>query len=75
MKNIIIVNGIVKHFGIRLEAHRGSGTVGLSHNVNTLGNIAAGKGHLIDLPVLVDLNLKPLGQGVDNRGANAVQSA
>ena len=40
-----------------------------------LQNVAAAEAHLIDLAVLVDLDLQPLGEGVDDRGAHAVQAA
>ena len=40
-----------------------------------LGNMAAGEFHLINLPVAADLDLQPFGQGVDDRRADAVQTA
>ena len=75
MQNFIVVDRIVKHLGIGLEAHGGAGAVGLAHHVDMLQDIAAGKAHLMDLSVLVDLDLQPLGQGVDHRGTHAVQAA
>ena len=49
--------------------------IGGSHHLHLLRNTTAGKTHLIDVSVLVDLYDQPLGQGVDHRCAHAVESA
>ena len=75
MKRFIIVLGDLKHGPVGLKDHLGAVALGVPHHLHGLGHIAAGKLHLIDLPVFVDPHLQPLAQGVDHAGAHAVQAA
>ena len=70
----MILQGL-KHLRVGLEGDGGARVVGLAHDLHLLGDLAPGELHLVDLPVFVDLDLQPLGQGVDHRGAHAVQTA
>ena len=74
-QDIVVVDRIVEHLGVRLEADRGPGPAGLAHDMDLLQNIAAGKAHGVDFSFLVNLDLQPLGKGVDNRSTDAVQTA
>ena len=75
VEGIIVVHRVLKHLRVGLEGDGGAGAVGGAHHGHGLGHIAPGKLHLIDLAVLVDLDLQPLGQGVDHAGAHAVEAA
>ena len=43
--------------------------------MDALGNLATGEGHGINFALFVDLNLQPLRQGIDHRGAHAMETA
>ncbi len=75
VQDLIVVDRVVEHLGVGLEAHGGAAPVGLADHVDRLEDVAAAEAHLVDLSVLVDLDLQPLGQGVDHRGTDAVQTA
>ena len=75
VEGLVVVLQCVKHLRVGLEGDGGAGVVGVAHDGHLLGDLAPGELHLIDLPVLVDLHLQPLGQGVDHAGAHAVQAA
>ena len=62
---IVILQG-VKHLRVGLEGDGSAGVISPAHYLHTLGDLTPGKLHLIDLPVLVDLDLQPLGQSVDH---------
>ena len=49
--------------------------VGRADNLHFLRDIAARELHLVDLAVAEDVDNEPLGKGIDNRRAHAVQSA
>ena len=75
MQRLIVVDRVLEHDGVGLEAHGRAGVVRLADDGHGLRDIAAGKLHLIDLPVFMHVHFQPLGQGVDDRGADAVQAA
>ena len=75
MQGIVVVDRLVKHLRVRVEPDHRSGTVRLSDDGHFLGYLPAGELHLIDLAVFVDADLQPIREGVDDRGADAVQSA
>ena len=75
VQRLIVVDRVLEHDGVGLEAHGRAGVVRLADDGHGLRDIAAGKFHLIDLPVFVHVHFQPLGQGVDDRGADAVQAA
>ena len=75
VQRLIVVDRVLEHDGIGLEAHGRAGVVGLADDGHGLRRLAAGKLHLIDLPVFVHVHFQPLGQGVDDRCADAVQAA
>ena len=75
VQRLIVVDRVLEHDGVGLEAHGRAGVVRLADDGHGLRDIAAGKLHLIDLPVFVHVHFQPLGQGVDDRGADAVQAA
>ena len=72
---IVAVSGNVKHFRVWLEGDHGTCLIGGPNNFHGLGDVAPGEFHLVNLPILVDLNLQPLGKGVDYAGAHAVEAA
>ena len=75
VEGVVVVLQGVEHLRVGLEGDGGAGVVGLAHHGHLLGDLAPGELHLIDLPVLVDLDLQPLAQGVDHRRAHAVEAA
>ena len=75
MDDVVAVGGDVEHLRVGLEGNDGAGLIGGADNFHGLGDIATGEFHLIDLAVLMDLDLQPLGEGVDHAGAHAVEAA
>ena len=72
---VVIDGGLGKHLGVGLEHHLGAGAVGLADDGHLLGHGAAGKLDLVDVAVLMDPDLHPLGKGVDYAAAHAVEAA
>ena len=75
MQDLIVIFQRVEHLGVGLKGHAGAVAVGVADDLHFLRDMAAGKFHLIDFAFLVDLDRQPLGQGVDDRRADAVQAA
>ena len=75
MDGIVVVHRGVKHLRVRLKGDHRTGFLRLAHNLHGLGDLSAGKFHLVDVPVFVDLDLQPLAEGVDHAGAHPVESA
>ena len=75
MQHLIIIDQIVKNLAVGLKGDLGTAAIGGAHFGHLLGGIATGKGHLIDLALLMDFHLQPFRQGVNNRRTNAVQTA
>ena len=48
--------------------------LGLANDSQLVGGFPARKGHVINVAIARNLNLKPLGQGIDTLGADAVQT-
>ena len=75
VQRLIVVYRVVEHLRVGLEAHGGTRSVRRSYDVYAFGDAAAGELHLIYFAVPVHLYLKPLGQSVDDRRADAMQTA
>ena len=75
VEGLVVVLQGVEHLGVGLEGDGRAGVVAVADHAHFLGDGAAGEFHLVDLALLVDLDLEPLGQGVDDRRADAVQAA
>ena len=75
VQGVIVEFRDLEHLRVGVEAHHGAGAVGAADYRHALGYLAAGELHLIDLPVLVNADLQPVGERVDHAGADAVQSA
>ena len=75
VQRLIVIYGCIKKFGVGLEGDDGAVLIGIADYLHLLRYPAAGKLHLIDFALFVNLNLEPLGQGVDDGSANAVQAA
>ena len=75
MQRFVVVLQRVEHLAVGLEGDLRAVPVRGADDAHLLRDVAAGEFHLIDLAVLADLDLEPLGQGVDDRRADAVQTA
>ena len=75
MKDLVVIDGVLEHLGVRLKGDDGAGLVGLAHHGHVLGDMAPGKLHLVYFPVLVHLDGQPFGQGVYHACAHAVKAA
>ena len=75
VQHVVVVDDLVEHLGVGLEAHGGAVAVGLAEHMDGLDDLAAGELHAVALSLLVDLDLEPLAQRVDDRSADAVQAA
>ena len=75
MEGFVVIFQRVEHLGIGFEGDLRAVLVRGADDAHFLGNMAAGEFHLINFPVLADLDLQPLGKGVDDRRAYAVQTA
>ena len=75
VENLIVVNEGVEHLRVRLEGNLGAGVIRGAHDLHFLGDVAPGKLHFVDVPVFVDPDPEPLGQGVDNGRAHAMKAA
>ena len=72
---VIILRRLGEHLRVWLEDDFRAGLVRLAHHLHGLGDVAAGKLHLVDVPVFIDPDLQPFAQGVHDRGTHAVQAA
>ena len=75
VQHLIAENGLVEHNGVGLKGDRSTRSVGIADDGDRLGYAAAGELHLVYLPALVHLNGEPFGEGVYDRGADAVETA
>ena len=75
MERFVVIFQRVEHLGVGLEGDLRAVLVRGADDAHFLGNMAAGEFHLINFPVLADLDLQPLGKGVDDRRADTVQTA
>ena len=75
MQRFVVVLQRVEHLAVWLEGDLRAVPVRGADNAHLLRDVAAGEFHLIDLAVLADLDLEPLGQGVDDRRAPAAELA
>ncbi len=75
MQCLIVINQIIKHLRVRLEADGGTCLIGGANDRHFLSHLSTGELHLINLTIFKHLNRHPLGQGIDNRGTHAVETA
>ena len=75
MQRLVVILRGVEHLGVGLEGDLRAVLVGRADNSHFLRDIAARELHLVDLAVAEDVDNEPLGKGIDNRRAHAVQSA
>ena len=75
MEGFVVVDEGIEHLGIGLEGDGSTGAVGGADNGHLLGDVTPGEAHLVDLATLVYPHLQPLREGVDHRGAHAVEAA
>ena len=75
VEGIIAVNGVLKHFGVRLERDSGAGVIRGTHHGHGFRDLAPCKLHLMDLAVPVNLHHQPFAQGVHHGSAHAVEAA
>ena len=74
-EDLVVIDRVLEHLRVRLEGDLRAVTLRDADDGHLLGDLASGKLHLVDLPVLEDLHLQPLAEGVDNRRAHAVEAA
>ena len=75
VQHLIVIFQRIEHLGIGLERDLRPVFVRCADHAHFLGDMAAGKFHLIDFPVLRDFHFQPLGQRIDHARAHAVQTA
>ena len=75
MQNLVIINSVIKHLGIRLEGNFRTGFIGLANNRHFLGDMSPGKFHLIDVTFFMHPYPEPLGQSVDDGSTDTMQAA
>ena len=75
MEGVVVEFQRVEHLRVGLEGDGGAGVGGLSLHRHFLGDVAPGEFHLVDFAIFMDLDLQPLGEGVDHAGAHAVEAA
>ena len=59
VQHVVVVDDLVEHLGVGLEAHGGAVAVGLAEHMDGLDDLAAGELHAVALSLLVDLDLEP----------------
>ena len=67
--------GLLEDLGVGLEGDVGAGLAGLADDLELLDGFAPLELHVVDLAAAGDLDLEPLGDGVDALGADAVRAA
>ena len=75
VERLVVIDEGVEHLGVGLEGDDGAVLVRIADDAHFLRDIAAGELHLIDLALFMDLDREPLGKGVDDGRADAVQAA
>ena len=75
MQGVVVVDRRLEDGVVGPEGDGGAGGLGLAQLLELLGDLAARKLHLVDAAVALDLDHHLLGEGVDDRGAHAVQAA
>ena len=74
-EHAIVIDRVVKHLGIGMEAHLRAVFVGLADDLHLLRDMAAGEFHLIDIAVFEYAHFKPVRERVHHARADAVQTA
>ena len=67
--------GLLEDLTVGLERDEGAGAAGFADDLELLHGLAALEFHVVHLAVAGDLDLEPLGDGVDALGADAVGAA
>ena len=75
VQGVEVVDAGLEDLIVGPEGHRGAGLLGLTHDLHLLGGLAAGKLHLIDVAVTLDLDNDLLGEGIHDGDAHAVKAA
>ena len=77
LKGIVIVDSIVKNFLIRKETYgcSRSARIALPDNLQLIDHLSPLIALPVDLPLMVNGNLQPLGQSVYHRSSNPVETA
>ena len=75
VERLVGVFKVFEHLGVGLERNGRARVVGRADDGHLLRDLAAGEFHLVDVAVLVHLHRQPLGKGVDDARAHAVQTA
>ena len=70
-----MIDRIVKHLGVGMEAHLRAVPVGFADDLHLLRNVAAGEFHLVDAAVFEYAHLQPVRECVYHARADAVQTA
>ena len=74
-EHVIMIDRIVKHLGVGMEAHLRAVPVGFADDLHLLRNVAAGEFHLVDAAVFEYAHLQPVRECVYHARADAVQTA
>ena len=74
-EHVIMIDRVVKHLGIGMEAHLRAVFVGLADDLHLLRDVAAGEFHLIDIAVFEYAHFEPVRERVHHARADAVQTA
>ena len=75
MQRIKAVDRGLEDLVVGPEGDGGARGLGLAHHGHLLDGLAAGKLHLVDVAVALDLHHEALGEGVDDGAAHTVQAA
>ena len=75
VQRVVVIDRVVEHPGVGLEADCRAGAVGFADDAHLLRDVAARELHLVDLAVFVDVHDEPLAHCVYDRCADAVQAA
>ena len=74
-QNIKVIHQLVKNIRIGLEMDSGTRPVGVASHFKLRGLFTLGKGLVVNLFILLDLNSQFRGEGVDNGDPNAMKAA
>ena len=70
-----MIDRVVEHLGIGMEAHLRAVFVGLADDLHLLRDMAAGEFHLVDIAVFEYAHFEPVRESVYHARADAVQAA
>ena len=75
MEGLVVVDRVLEHLRVRLEADGGTRPVRIPDDLHILGLVPPAEFHLVNVAAPVYLHLQPLREGVDHAGAHAVKAA